>query len=154
MATKIIVLEDNAERLAAMRDSLNDRLSTFDARFFASAKEIISFLAEHAEDTIAISLDHDLEPILNTELGPIDAGTGRDVADYLAARSPFCPVVIHSSNSGAVLGMQPVLADAGWTTHRVVPGNDMSWVAEWWLPTLEKAIFDYQAATVVAEVQP
>jgi hypothetical protein len=85
-------------------------------------------------------LDHDLE----IEPGPtgtcVDSGTGRDVADYLAGKEPVCPVIIHTTNSQAAVGMEMVLKEAGWKTHRVVPFDDMEWIAKTWFPAIRRAI--------------
>ena len=62
-----------------------------------------------------------------------DPGTGRDVANYLATRSPSCPVIIHTTNGLAAPGMAMVLDDAGWKNDGVVPYNDLQWISEWWL---------------------
>jgi CheY-like chemotaxis protein len=147
---RIVVLEDNAERCEAMRDCLSDRLYTFGAHFFADAKQTIAFLAEHADDTIAISLDHDLEPALVPGQFAPDPGTGRDVVDFLAARPPIFPVLIHSSNSAAAAGMNLALTDAGWNTHVTTPYGDLDWIAELWLPTLRRAILDHSVTHAAA----
>jgi hypothetical protein len=150
MAMKIVILEDNAERRAAMRACLDDRLYTFEPHFFVHARDVIAFLSEFAEQTIAISLDHDLEPSVSSELGIMDPGTGRNVADFLVGRAPFCPVLIHTSNLNASSGMEMLLADAGWITFRVAPYGDLDWIWEQWLPTLRKAVLNFSRAPVAA----
>jgi hypothetical protein len=148
MAMKIVILEDNADRCAVMRDCLADRLYTFEPHFFAQARDVVAYLTEFADQTIAISLDHDLEPAVSGGLDVGDPGTGRDVAEFLASRSPFCRVVVHSSNLLAASGMEMVLADAGWTTHRVTPYGDLDWIPERWLPTMRKAIVNFDRALI------
>jgi hypothetical protein len=51
----------------------------------------------------------------------LDPGTGREVADDLARRSAVCPVVIHTTNSSAAVGMEMVLREARWKTYSVYP---------------------------------
>src|SRR3954453_22626652 len=70
----------------------------------------------------------------------IDSGDGRQAADYLAARPPQCPVVIHSTNTPAAVGMEGALKDAGWTVNRVSPYGDLEWVASDWLRAVRRAI--------------
>jgi CheY-like chemotaxis protein len=136
----IVILEDNIDRQAAMRACLADRFYTFETHFFDDAREMIRFLDEHLADTLAISLDHDLELKPGRSDRLIDPGTGRMVADFLATKSPSCPVVIATTNAPAAEGMKCVLRDAGWKTRRVVPFDDMQWIETEWFPTLRRAI--------------
>jgi hypothetical protein len=140
MAMKIVILEDNADRQAAMRRCLADRFYTFDAHIFDTATETICFLREHLSETIAIALDHDLEMINDAKGRLLDPGIGREVADYLASQPPVCSVIIHTTNSNAAIGMQMVLNDAGWRTKRVVPFDDMKWIEDDWFFALRRAI--------------
>ena len=137
---KIIVLEDNAERRAAMSECLRERLYTFDAEFFSEPAETIEHLRGQLDNAILISLDHDMELIADDNGCLRDPGTGRKVADFLAERAAVCPVVIHSTNSAAAIGMEQVLADAGWSVSRVAPYGDLEWVHEAWLPAVRHAI--------------
>jgi hypothetical protein len=140
MAMKIVILEDNADRQAAMRCCLADRFSTLAAHFFDDAGATIRFLAESLADTVVISLDHDLE----LKPGPadrlIDPGTGREVADFLATRTPVCPVIIATTNTHAGDGMEEVLRTAGWKTRRVVPFDDMHWIETAWFFAIRRAL--------------
>ena len=61
MAMKIVILEDNADRQAVMRECLADRFYTFEAHFFDDSCEMIRFLDAHLAETILISLDNDLD---------------------------------------------------------------------------------------------
>ena len=56
------------------------------------------------------------------------------------AYAVVCPVVIHTSNSQAALGMELVLKDAGWKTRRVVPFADTDWIQTDWFPAIRRAI--------------
>ena len=65
-----------------------------------------------------ISLDHDLEP---AEGETEDPGDGIDVARFLAARPPVCPVIVHSSNGTRSDWMIGEFELGGWTYKRVAP---------------------------------
>src|SRR4051794_26332426 len=105
MPLKIAILEDNEDRQAVMRALLADRFSLYDIQIFDDPGTMIRFLEAHLADTLVISLDHDLD----LKPGPygrcVDPGTGREVAEYLASQQPVCPVIIHTSNAHAALGM-------------------------------------------------
>jgi CheY-like chemotaxis protein len=137
---KIAILEDNEDRQAVMRAFLKDRFYTYDARIFDDAGAMIRYLEEHLADTLVISLDHDLELKPGPDGRCFDPGTGREVADYLANKEPVCPVIIHTSNSQAALGMEMVLKDAHWKTRRVLPFDDSHWIATDWFPAVRRAI--------------
>ncbi len=98
MADTVAILEDDQNRITAMRTCLAETLPGIKADFFEDAQEMIAWLSEHLGNVILISLDHDL-PLRNREGKTIDCGTGRQVADYLASVSPTCPVIVHSSNN-------------------------------------------------------
>lgn len=140
MAMKIVILEDNADRTQAMKACLDDRFPQYETRFFGSATKMVAFLEDHLDQVILISLDHDLELIADQSGSTIDPGTGRAVADYLVHRPPTCPVVIHTTNSSAALGMETILQESGWQTHRVVPYDNMNWIAAEWFRTVRRAI--------------
>src|SRR5258708_32047364 len=93
----IAILEDNPDRIAAMRMCMAEALPGVEVVFFENAQEMIVWLGEHLGNVVLISLDHDL-PLRNDESKTIDCGTGRQVADYLASLLPTCPVIVHSSN--------------------------------------------------------
>jgi hypothetical protein len=138
---KIGILEDNMDRTVAMRAALADKLYTYEPHFLPTAPQMLSWLEEHADEAIAICLDHDLELPPDT-VDRTDPGTGRDVANAMAAREPVCPVVIHTTNIPAGDGMEVVLRETGWRTYRVTPFDDLRWIREAWLPLLREAIFD------------
>jgi hypothetical protein len=137
---KIVILEDNEERQSVMRACLADRFCTFDAHFFDAAGETIRFLEKHLADTLVLSLDHDLELKPGPNGRPIDPGTGRQVADFLAARSPTCPVIIATTNSAAAVAMDGMLRGAGWKTRRVVPFDATHWIETDWFIAIRWAI--------------
>ncbi len=137
---KIVILEDNADRVRAMRDCLADRFSRFECRFFDDAASVREYLEAHLSDTIVICLDHDLELKEDLSGEIVDPGTGREVADYLAGKAPVCPVVIHTTNAPAASGMEMVLRDAHWKTFRVIPFDDLEWIPTDWFRTVRRAI--------------
>ena len=140
MAMKIVVLEDNAERVALMRDCVADRFPMYDGHFFDDARDAVRFLDDHLAETLVIALDNDLELKADTDGQLVDPGEGRDVAAFLTTKQPVCPVVVHSTNTDAVEAMQVSLRRAGWKTRRVVPFDDMNWIATDWFATVRRAI--------------
>ncbi len=140
MAKKIVVLEDHEGCREVMQRCLADRFYPFDSVFFDSAEAMKDFLQGHLHETILICLDHDLELTPDGDGGFSDPGTGREVADWLASKNAVCPVVIHSSNSDAAIGMEMVLQEAGWVTLRVYPHDDLDWIRGQWFPTVRRAI--------------
>jgi len=137
---KIVILEDNKPRRDVMRDCVRDRFHQFELVFFDDAAEMRTYLETNLRDTLIISLDHDLEmkPQENGELK--DPGTGREVADFLAAQTPSCPIIIASTNTTAADSMDYLLRDAHWETHRVYPWGDLEWISTQWFKTLRNAI--------------
>jgi hypothetical protein len=114
----IAILEDDSARVRVMQECLELLLPDFQSAIFEAAPKMIAWLADHLADAALISLDHDL-PVIRVD--GIEGGSGRDVADYLAAIPPTCPVVVHSSNAPAAAGMIRVLSDAGWPVWQVNP---------------------------------
>ncbi|MEX2187996.1 MAG: hypothetical protein WD875_14420 [Pirellulales bacterium] len=53
---------------------------------------------------------------------------------------PACPIIIHSTNYPAAIGMEAVLSDSGWRVERVTPYGDLDWIAESWLPLAERLL--------------
>jgi len=140
MPMKIVILEDDKNRVEAMRNRLEERFYQFDHVFFDSASEMNKYLENFMHEIIAISLDHDLE-LKSDEFGNThDPGTGREVAEYLAKCSPACTVVIHSTNYFGSIGMESVLQEAGWQTCRVTPFGDLEWIHDAWFPAIRRAI--------------
>jgi CheY-like chemotaxis protein len=140
MARKIVILEDNEDRRVAMQRCLHDRFYQFETRFFAESAATIDYLQTYLPDTILICLDHDLELLPDGNGRMLDPGTGRDVADFLAGQTPVCPVVIHTTNSAAAVGMEMALREAHWETLRVVPCGDLEWIPTEWFRAIRRAI--------------
>jgi hypothetical protein len=132
----VAVLEDNAARLAAMRPVLGALLPQFEHVYFEDAGTVVLWLDDHLADVVLLSLDHDLPFWRTADNVLIDAGTGREVADYLAGRPAVCPVIVHTSNQVCGDGMMWALRDADWPAYRVVPTRDPAWVADGWAATI------------------
>lgn len=150
---KILILEDDVGHCDAMRDCLADRFPQFEVLVAPTAPEMRRMIGVHLDDTLLIALDHDLELVELDDGRLQESGTGREIADLLAERNPVCPVVIHSTNSPAAIGMQMVLDDAGWDTHRVLPFGDLEWIPTIWFRTVRDAIVSAVGASVSATPQ-
>ena len=129
----IAILEDDPERVNAMRACLAEAMLDVKVVVFDDAQRMIVWLCRHLSRVALISLDHDLR-LRNVAGATIDCGTGRQVADYLASMSPACPVVVHSSNPSCAPGMFFALRDAGWRCSQVRPYDDLAWVRQAWTP--------------------
>ncbi len=140
MAKKIVILEDNAERRAVMRACIADRFYTFESHFFDEVAEMITLLETHLADALVISLDNDLDMKPGADGHAVDVGEGRQVAEFLAARAPVCPVIIHTSNTNAAVAMTESLHAAGWKTKRVVPMDDTEWIEDDWFFAMRRIL--------------
>lgn len=139
--SRILILEDDAERQRVMTECLADRFPQYGVIFFNAAPPMIEYLSRNdISELLLISLDHDLEPVV--ESGGDDPGTGRDVADCLAGRRPVCPVIVHTTNAPAAVGMQAALEESGWSTIRVAPYSGVRWIGETWFRAVRNAIVD------------
>ncbi len=137
---QIVILDCLMARRRIMQEVLDDRFPQYDVRFFQTAGETIAHLRDGLDDVLAIVLDHDLDLIPVDGHRLIDPGTGRDVAEFLATQPAVCPVVTHTTNSPAAVGMLAVLDDAGWTTYRVIPVGELKWIRSLWLRAVRNAI--------------
>ncbi|MGV3720783.1 MAG: cyclic-phosphate processing receiver domain-containing protein [Actinomycetota bacterium] len=138
-AQYVAVLEDDERRELGMRPLLATLFPEQERAFFDNAPDMLVWLQDHFAEVALFCLDHDLGPNRTRDGEVFDPGCGRDVADYLAAREPICPVVIHTTNSHAAPGMVSVLETAGWRVARVVPFSDLEWLSLAWEPTLRNA---------------
>ena len=136
MAMLIAILEDNADRVLAMKKWLDDRLSVYDRFVTDDPHELIGKLRERMEDVLGVSLDHDLHerPDGSTEL------TGMMVADFLATQPPRFPILLHTSNVRDGETMKQRLLSKEWRVTWVTPFDDTTWIGNDWYPTLKKAI--------------
>jgi hypothetical protein len=142
MELTIAILEDNAERRAAMERLLAMQFPGHSRQYFTSSSAMVEWLRADLSGVIFISLDHDLELLPGENERMVDCGTGREVADFLATQSARCPVVIHSTNYPAAAGMEMVLADAGWSVERIAPYGDLEWIEEGWFPALRNHVVE------------
>jgi hypothetical protein len=143
---KTFILEDDERRAAAMLTSLRDAFPELDHVLVGTAPDAVEFLEQSLAEVVAIALDHDLPIYRDSSNRLIDAGTGREVADFLCTQPPRCTVVLHSTNGPAVVGMREALESAGWKTTRVVPYGDLEWIEERWFPEFRAAIEHYLAS--------
>jgi hypothetical protein len=137
-ALTVCILEDDPERTAAFRKAMTGQ--PFDLVILDNAPGLLSWLDAGLARTVLISLDHDLGPSRLRADARFEPGSGREVADWLAARPARCPVVVHSANGLAVPGMLLVLEQAGWVAHRVFPSGGLEWIAEECTPTVIRAL--------------
>jgi hypothetical protein len=131
----IAILEDDCERVAAMREALTKTNHAESTVFFDRSSHMIGWLNENLPSTDLISLDHDLAFIRGTDGRQIDPGDGRDVARWLSGQRPVCPIMIHTSNSTGADSMRFALEDAGWRVVRVYPEAGVGWVYQQWVGT-------------------
>ena len=140
MPPYVAILEDDAGRLAPMRPCLVRLLPQYEHAFFDNASEMIAWLPDHLHETVLISLDHDL-PLRQVRNGQlVDAGTGRQVADYLATVPPVSPIIVHTSNEHFAPGMMWVLSDAGWYCRRIYPDAYHAWLGLAWSQEIRRMV--------------
>src|SRR4051794_21613147 len=130
----ILILEDNDERNEAFQKAAATLGGGYLLKTWRDAHSMRAECEEYFQEAALISLDHDLNPAPGTTA---DAGTGLDVAKFLADFHPVCPILLHSSNTDLVYSMWNEFRFAGWTVARVGPlGAD--WIEKSWTPTVLK----------------
>ena len=97
------ILEDDPGRMIAFRKALAGL--SFEVVIMDNAPDMIEWLDTGLARAVLICLDHDLGPSRLRDGTRFEPGSGRDVADWLAARPARCPVVVHSANGSAVPSM-------------------------------------------------
>jgi len=127
----LAMLEDDEDRLTRFRAILAHKSPSVTLHAWPSAHDFIREFPSLEFSPSLISLDHDLVPL---NPGDPDPGDGRQVAAFLAARSPCCPVLIHSSNAWAADSMYFTLLDTGWNVALTAPIGD-DWIESYWFPT-------------------
>jgi hypothetical protein len=132
----IAILEDNTDRVRVMTDWLADRLPMYDRVITDDPDTLIAALQARWEDTLVVSLDHDLHERPD---GDTDA-TGMEVVRFLLDRPVRFPVLIHSSNRVDSDLMQRKLNRRGWQVVRVHPFEDTVWIGTDWYPAIKKAM--------------
>jgi CheY-like chemotaxis protein len=129
----IFILENDAERISAMKEALAERLPNVESTFITNAPDAIVWLKNHFDHVSLISLDHDLGAESVRDGRPFDPGRGRDVCEYLAQLTPRCHVILHTDNFFVRPTMQGILDQGGWKHTFVAPGNRTWWVGEVWI---------------------
>lgn len=146
---RILILEDCADREYRMRSALLDRMPMYDVEVYRTANECVERIqATSPSEWLLISLDHDLIPTDASD----DWGDGRDVANALSTITPSCPVVIHSTNTDAVIEMTHTLESSGWPVYRVIPVDGHSWIRRVWFRTIRDLIVDTACETESATI--
>jgi ADP-ribosylglycohydrolase len=135
----LLLLEDNDERIANFQQALARLGADWRLVVWRDAPTMARECESYFQDVHLISLDHDLNPQAGC-LG--DPGCGLDTAKLLAGHFPFCPVIIHSSNTDAAWSMHNELRFADWTVERVGPIGD-NWIESLWLPRARQLISEY-----------
>ena len=129
----ILILEDNEERIRDFQVAVKSLGGSYHARIWMDAPTMISEVPFVLDLACIISLDHDLNPQPDVTT---DAGTGLEVAEFIASYPPLCPVLIHSTNYEKAWSMHNELRFAGWNVERVGPiGED--WIQCLWLPKVK-----------------
>jgi hypothetical protein len=124
----ILMLEDDAERVARFTATLRALDPTLRLLVWRDARAMIREVEAFLPGARLISLDHDLEPAAGETADP---GDGLEVAKFLAARPPVCPIIIHSSNGQRSVWMSGEFELAGWKYRRVAPIGD-DWIERDW----------------------
>jgi ADP-ribosylglycohydrolase len=140
----LLLLEDNAERIAAFEAALPELGPDWQMRIWRDAPGMIAEVEEFFDCAHLISLDHDLNPQAGTTADP---GTGLEVAKWLAGHFPFCPVIIHSTNADSAWSMHNELRFARWPVERFGPLGD-DWVRKLWLPQARQLLANFQPAGI------
>jgi hypothetical protein len=123
----LLMLEDDRDRIDRFTATLAAIDFSLPLVVWRSAGRMIREIEPFLPAARLISLDHDLEPVE----GEDDPGDGIDVARFLAARPPVCPVIIHSSNGSRSDWMIGEFELGGWKYKRVAPiGED--WIEAYW----------------------
>lgn len=136
----MIILEDESERERAMTNTLSD-LEGVNPLFFDNVLPLIAWLKANLPECALISLDHDLGRVQTFEGVLVKPGAGWDVVEYLVTQPPACPVVLHSANREAVVGMKKALEKAKWNCRVVTPyPPDLDWVSKDWLRAVKNSL--------------
>jgi len=129
--TCILLLEDDADRLAGFRSSVAKLGPGYRLVAWRDAHRMIAECHEYLADAALISLDHDLN---KEQPDSPDPGDGVEVAAFLARLPCICPVILHTSNTERVWSMHNEFRFGGWQAERVGPiGPD--WIERSWLPS-------------------
>ena len=69
-----------------------------------------------------------------------NAGTGMDVADWLAGQGSDFPVIVHTSSNHAARAMMSQMETAFVQAERIIPWGQYDWVEGTWLPAVLKLL--------------
>lgn len=131
----LLMLEDDRDRIDRFTATLGAVAPGMPLMVWRSAAKMIREIEPFLPAARLISLDHDLEPVEAED----DPGDGIDVARYLAARPPVCPVIIHSSNGSRSDWMIGEFELGGWESKRVAPiGED--WIEAYWSAVVRRIL--------------
>ena len=125
----LLILEDDPERVERFQAAIKSIELAMPLVVWRSARKMIVEIERYLPAARLISLDLDLEPLAGEAEDP---GDGIDVARFLAARPPVCPVIIHSSNRQRSDWMEGEFELGGWCSKRVAPIGD-DWIEAYWL---------------------
>jgi CheY-like chemotaxis protein len=134
----VALLDDDPKRIEAMRRVLSGLGEACVS--FATAHEMVDWLAKHLQTVRFVSLDHDLGPYDDAPAPAELPGNGQDVVDMLVRHKPACPVIVHSSNDYAASGMVGALRTAGWVVRRVLPAEDLAWIETSWAQCVRRSL--------------
>jgi hypothetical protein len=132
----LLMLEDDSDRVERFTATLKAIDSSMSLIVWRSARRMIGEIEPFLNAARLISLDHDLEP---GEGETEDPGDGIEVAKFLAAKPPVCPVIIHSSNRTRSDWMIGEFDLGGWKYKRVAPIGD-DWIESHWRSEVAKLL--------------
>src|SRR4051794_35799404 len=92
MRETILILEDSASRLTALRQALTTLGHDFAVRVWSDAPRMIAEMESYLPEVKLISLDWHLRAVSAPQ-----PGTGYDVMRHLCKLKPVAPVNLHSS---------------------------------------------------------
>ncbi len=146
--TLIAILEDNAERIAALNALLDDKLPIYDRLITDVPRLLIERILQQPDDLLILSLDHDLFESVSPD------AVGMEVIDSLLTLPAAFPVLVHSSNAPAAARMVRRLSKRGWDVSSVMPIEGTDWIPREWYFELRQLIQRRATATPSALPEP
>lgn len=134
-----LILEDNPHRTLSFQHAAETSGFSAPIRIWRIAAQMMQELPELLPGASLLSLDHDLYKLSENDPEP---GCGRDVANFLAAQKPTCPVIIHSTNTDAAWGMYNELTMAGWRVEIIHHLDESGWIETRWLALVRQMTSD------------
>ena len=144
MKKVILILDDNEDRLTAMKSLLVEPYPQYRIVLFDNAPDTIEWLKENLSSVVVMSLDHDLGPNRERDGQVFDPGTGKDVVDFLGTQKPVCPLLVHSSNYEGRNRMKFSLEAAGWVTSFAIPHDELEWIYDTWRQEIFKFLYNIE----------